>query len=134
MSDPFHSLAIAGSGMNVYRTWLDAIADNVANVNDVTSTDKAAFQERFIVAQAKSSNGRPDGAKVAAARFGNALGRVVYDPQNPQADKQGFVRLPDMDLTDQMAHMVVAQRAYQANVSAFQSARDAYAKALEIGK
>lgn len=134
MSDPFHSLSISGSGMNVYRTWLDAIADNVANVNNVTSTDKAAFQERFIVARAASTNGRPDGARVAAAKFGNALGRVVYDPQHPLADNEGFVRLPDMDLTDQMAHLVVAQRAYQANVSAFQSARDAYAKALEIGK
>lgn len=134
MSDPFHSLSIAGSGMNVYQTWLDAIADNVANINNVTSTDSAAFQERFIVAQARSANGTPDGARVAAARFGSALGRVVYDPQHPLADNEGFVRLPDMDLTDQMAHLVVAQRAYQANVSAFQSARDAYQKALEIGR
>src|SRR5262245_22418522 len=116
MSDPFHSLSISGSGMNVYRTWLDALADNVANVNDVTSTSQAAFQERFITAQAVTTNGRPDGAAVTAARFGSALGRVVYDPQHPLADKEGFVRLPDMDLSDQMAHLIVAQRAYQANV------------------
>jgi flagellar basal-body rod protein FlgC len=134
MTDPFHSLSIAGSGMNVYQTWIDAVADNVANVNNVTSTDSAAFQERFVVAQARQSGGRPDGAKIVGVRYGNALGRVVYDPQHPLADTKGFVRMPDMNLSDQMTHMIVAQRAYQANLSAFQSAREAYQQALEIGR
>jgi flagellar basal-body rod protein FlgC len=134
MSGPFHSLSISGSGMDVYQTWIDAIADNVANVNNVTSTDALAFRERFVVAQARTTNGRPDGAAVVAAKFGNPLGRIVFDPQHPLADANGFVRLPDMNLSDQMTSMVVAQRAYQANVSAFRSARDAYQRALEIGR
>jgi flagellar basal-body rod protein FlgC len=134
MSGPFHSLSIAGSGMDVYQTWIDAIADNVANVNNVTATNAPAFQERFVVAQARQSNGRPDGAVVARAEFGSALGRDIFDPQHPLADENGFVRIPDMDLTDQMTHMVIAQRAYQANVSAFRSAREAYQRVLEIGR
>jgi flagellar basal-body rod protein FlgC len=135
MTDPFHSLSIAGSGMDVYQTWMDAIADNVANINNVTSTDAPAFQERYVVAQAQvGQGGRPDGAAVTATKFGNPLGRVVYDPQHPLADADGFVRLPDMNLSDQMTNMVIAQRAYQANVTAFRSARDAYLKALEIGR
>ena len=135
MSGPFHSLAIATSGMDVYQTWLDAVADNIANVNTMTSTDEAAFQERFIVASsAQSSDGRPGGAVVERAEFGNPLGRLVHDPNHPLADAEGFVRAPDMDLTDQMTHMLIAQRAYQANVAAFERGRDAYQRALEIGR
>ncbi|MDH5290458.1 MAG: flagellar basal-body rod protein FlgC [Acidimicrobiia bacterium] len=135
MTDPFHSLAISGSGMDVYQTWMDAIADNVANINNVTSTDTAAFQERYVVASSRTGQGgRPDGAAVTGVRYGNPLGRIVYDPQHPLADADGMVRLPDMNLSDQMTNMVIAQRAYQANVTAFRSARDAYQRALEIGR
>lgn len=130
MSGPFHSLQIANSGMDVYQTWLDAVADNIANVNTVTSTDDAAFQERFVVAKAREDGG----VKVDRAEFGNPLGRISYNPQHPLADEDGFVRVPDMELSDQMTHMLVAQRAYQANVSAFKAARTAYETALTIGR
>jgi flagellar basal-body rod protein FlgC len=134
MSGPFHSLSISGSGMNVYQTWLDAIADNVANVNDVAPTGEPAYQERFVVARARQTDGRPAGAFVAGALFGNALGREVFDPDHPYADDDGLVRVPDMSLSDQMTNMLIAQRAYQANVSAFRAGRDAYLRALEIGR
>jgi flagellar basal-body rod protein FlgC len=134
MAGPFHSLSISGSGLDVYQTWLDAIADNVANINNVTSTDEPAFQERFVIAQARESGGRMEGARVSRLEFGNPYGRVVYEPNHILADEEGFVRLPDVDLAHQMTHMLVAQRAYQANVSAFRTARDAYQRALEIGR
>lgn len=120
--------------MDVYQSWLDAVADNVANINTMRATDEVAYQERFIIAQAAEENGRPAGAVVAGAAFGNAEGRQIYDPSHPLADEDGMVLGPDMDLSDQMTHMLAAQRAYQANVSAFERARDAYARALEIGK
>ncbi len=134
MSGPFHSLSIASSGMDVYQTWLDAVADNVANINTIRRTDEAAYQERFIVAQAVEEGGRPAGAVVSRSEFGSARGRQLYDPGHPLADEEGMVLAPDMDLSDQMTHMLAAQRAYQANVSAFERARDAYQRALEIGK
>lgn len=134
MSGPFHSLDIASSGMDVYQTWLDAVADNVANINTIGRTDEAAYQERFVVAQAIEEGGRPAGAAVTGAEFGNPRGRLIYDPAHPLADEDGMVLGPDMDLSDQMTHMLAAQRAYQANVSAFERARDAYLRALEIGK
>jgi len=134
MSGPFHSLSIAASGMDVYQSWLDAVADNVANINTMRPTDEPAYQERFIIAQAVEENGGPGGAAVVGAAFGDAGGRQIYDPTHPMADEDGMVLGPDMDLSDQMTHMLAAQRAYQANVSAFERARDAYARALEIGK
>lgn len=134
MPGPFHSLAISGSGMDVYQTWLDAIADNVANINNVSPTDEPAFQERFVIAQAAEGGGVMNGAEVRRIEFGNPYGQVVYDPEHHMADDEGFVRVPDVDLSHQMTHMLVAQRAYQANVSAFRTARDAYQQALQIGR
>jgi flagellar basal-body rod protein FlgC len=120
--------------MDVYQTWLDAIADNVANVNTIRPTDEVAFQERFVIASSVETKGRPGGATVAAAEFGNPLGRIAHMPEHPFADEEGYVRLPDMELSDQMAHLLMAQRAYQANVSTFRAAREAYQRALEIGR
>ena len=134
MSGPFSSLSIAGSGMDVYQIWLDAIADNVANINNVVSTDEPAFQERFVIARAQEPAGRMAGARVDRIEFGDPSGHTIYEPNHVLADEEGFVRVPNVDLGQQMTHMLVAQRAYQANVTAFRSARDAYQRALEIGR
>ncbi len=134
MSGPFSSLSISGSGMDVYQTWLDAIADNVANINNVTSTDEPAFQERFVIARAREDRGGMQGARVDRIEFGDPNGEVIYEPNHILADEEGFVRIPNVDLGHQMTHMLVAQRAYQANVTAFRTARDAYQRALEIGR
>jgi len=135
MAGPFHSLSISGSGMDVYQKWLDAISDNVANINNVSRTDEPAYRERFVIAQsAQSRDGRPNGAVVARAEFGSDQGREVYDPDHVYADEDGMVRLPDVNIADQMTNLLIAQRAYQANVTAFRTARDAYQRALEIGR
>jgi flagellar basal-body rod protein FlgC len=122
--------------MHVYKTWIDALSDNVANVNTVTRTNEAAFQERYIDARAVNygDNGVGAGARVAAVRWGDADGRLVHDPDHPLADENGMVRHPDMNLSDQMTSLIVAQRAYQANIAVFERARESYQRALEIGK
>ncbi|MGY6499379.1 MAG: flagellar basal body rod protein FlgC [Acidimicrobiales bacterium] len=132
----FGSLAITASGMNVYKTWIDATADNVANINVVRSTDEAAFQERFVIAEtAQYQRGVVGtGARVAGVTFGDPDGRIVYDPTHPLADAEGLARRPDMDLSDQMTNLIIAQRAYQANVTVFERARDSYLRGLEIGR
>jgi flagellar basal-body rod protein FlgC len=136
MSALFNSLAITGSGMGVYKSWIDATADNVANVNTVTSTDEPAFQQRFVLAAANENGAGSigNGARVAGVQFGDAEGRLVYDPAHPLADGNGMVRHPDMVLSDQMTNLIIAQRAYQANVTVFERARDAYLRGLEIGR
>lgn len=135
MSDMFSVLKVASSGMGVYKTWLNAVADNIANMNNVAPTDEAAFQERFInVASRVGADGIGDGAVVAGVEFGNPEGRVVYDRDHPYADENGMVRLPDIDLSEQMVYMQLAQRGYQANVRSFESAREAYETILSIGR
>jgi flagellar basal-body rod protein FlgC len=116
----FDSLGISGSGLLVHRKWLDAVSDNIANINNVTSTDQDAFQERLIVAQ--------------AVDYGSGEGRLVYEPDHPLADANGYVRYPDIDLGDQMTQLIMAQRGYQANLAVVERATSAYQAALQLGK
>ncbi|MEU4239302.1 flagellar basal body rod C-terminal domain-containing protein [Actinoplanes sp. NPDC026619] len=127
----FNAIGVAGSGVTVYRKWLDAVSDNIANIDTVTRTSEKAFQARYVVAQ-EASDG--NGAQVGGVALGNAQGIVTYDPENPLADNQGYVRRPDIDLGGQMAQMMMAQRAYQANLSVVDRAKDAYAAAINLGK
>lgn len=132
----FGAIDTAGSGLHVYRTWMDAVSDNIANMDNATSTSAPAFQERFVQAQAVgySPNGIGTGAEVSGVAFGDATGRVVSEPNNPLADANGMVRYPDVDLGEQMSQLLLAQRGYQANLAVVERAKDAYQQALELGK
>jgi flagellar basal-body rod protein FlgC len=138
----FPSIGTAASGMRVYQTWVDAVSDNVANINTIRPAGTAPFRERLVVAQSTGDRaggtgrgaGVGTGAHVAGVVFGSAEGRLAYQPDHPFADDQGMVRLPDVDLPTQMTNLIIAQRAYQANVTVFERARDAYLRALEIGR
>ena len=128
----FGSMDAASSGLVVYRKWLDAVSDNIANINDVRSTKDSAFQARYVVAQA-ANYGSAGGVQVAGIALGDAKGRVVNQPDNPLADAQGNVRVPDIDLADQMTQLIIAQRGYQANLEVVERAHDAYSDALPLG-
>jgi flagellar basal-body rod protein FlgC len=127
----FQAIGIASTGTTVYRKWLDAVSDNLSNMNDAVSTSHGAYQERHVVAQ-QASDGV--GAQVGGVVLGSSTGRVVYEPSNPLADKDGNVRYPDIDLASQMGQLMMAQRGYQANLSVVDRAKDAYEAALQIGK
>jgi flagellar basal-body rod protein FlgC len=130
----FDVLRISGSGLYANRKWMDAVSDNLANINTATSTDQSAFQERMIVVQAADYGSGQGGVQVAGAQFGSAEGRVVYEPDNALADADGYVRYPDIDMGDQMTQLIQAQRSYQANLSSIDRATDAYRAALQLGK
>ena len=128
----FGAIGVAGSGMTVYRKWLDAISDNLSNMSTVRSTDEDAFQARYVVAQ--SIEGGNGGVQVAGIALGSAEGRLVYEPDHPLADEDGNVRYPEIDMASQMTQMIMAQRGYQANAAVVDRARDAYQSALQIGR
>jgi flagellar basal-body rod protein FlgC len=114
----FNAIGVAGTGVTVYRKWLDAVSDNIANMDNVSRTSDKAFQARYVIAQ--------------EAQDGNGI--VTYDPDNPLADGEGYVRRPDIDLGGQMAQMMMAQRAYQANLSVVDRAKESYTAAINLGK
>ena len=130
----FGAIQTAGSGLTVHRKWLDAVSDNIANLNTVRRTSEDAFQTRYIEAQANDYGQVGSGVRVAAVRYGDPVGRMVYEPNHPLSDEQGMVRYPDVDLGDQMTQLMIAQRSYQANISVVERARAAYEQALGLGK
>jgi flagellar basal-body rod protein FlgC len=127
----FDAIGIAGSGLTVHRKWLDAVSDNIANANTAKSTDGAAFQARYILAQEGEGT---TGAYVAGTEYGSEAGRVVFEPDHPLADAEGYVRYPDIDLGAQMGSLIMAQRGYQANAAVVDRAKETYQAALQIGR
>jgi flagellar basal-body rod protein FlgC len=130
----FQALNISGSGMEVHKLWMNAISDNIANINDTKSTNEKAFQARYVIAKSVENGGTGAGVTTAGIELGSAEGRLVYDPQNPVADGKGYVRQPDIDLGDQMTEMIMAQRGYQANVANLDRVRSVYQTAIQMGK
>ena len=130
----FGAFGIAGSGVGVYRKWLDAVSDNIANISTVTRTDQDAFQAKYVVAQAVDYGSGEGGARVTGIARGSAEGRLVFEPNHPLADAEGYVKYPDIDLGAQMAQLMMAQRAYQANLAVVDRAKDAYMGAIQIGR
>jgi len=130
----FSAIGIAGTGVTVYRKWLDAIADNVANMNDAEPTSGQVFRARYVQARAVGYGTGEGGVAVAGTALGDAKGRLVHEPENPLADSEGYVKYPDIDLGSQMTQMIMAQRGYQANLTVVDRAKDAYQAAIQIGK
>ena len=127
----FNAIGVAGTGVTVHRKWLDAVADNIANVDNVNRTSENAFQARYVIAQAAQDG---NGVQVGGIALGSAEGKLSYEPDNPLADTEGYVRRADIDLGSQMAQMIMAQRSYQANLSVVDRARDSYTAAINLGR
>lgn len=140
----FDPISSAETGVNVSQTWMDAISDNIANMNDVTSPSQGAYQTRFVVAgdipgqvegtgpgsSAESQIG--GGTQVEGIALSSPAGVLEYDPTNPLANKAGMVRSANVDLGQQMTDMMLAQRGYEANLATITQAESAYQAALGL--
>ncbi len=127
----FDAIGIAGSALTTNRKWLDAISDNIANVNTARRTDEAAFQARYLEIEAGEGT---SGVHVKSDLYGSAEGRLSYQPDHPLADENGMVRMPDIDMAEQMSALIIAQRAYAANAAVVDRARETYLAGLQIGR
>jgi flagellar basal-body rod protein FlgC len=132
----FSAISTSGTGLSTFRTWIDVIANNMANINTVKPTSGAAFQAQYVQAQevSGSTDGVGAGVGVTALPLSSAAGRLTYQPDNPLADAKGYVRLPDIDMGEQMGNLIMAQRAFQANAAVVDRARETYLDAINIGK
>lgn len=126
----FESLRIAGSGLGMHQTWLDALSHNIANVNTVRGTDQEAFRAQLVVAESREDGG----VRVREIALTDAEGRLTYQPDHPLADEAGYVRLPDVEMSDQMSELIMAQRGFQASAQVTKFAQDTYSTAIAIGQ
>ena len=88
-------------------------------------TNGRAFQARYVIAQA-ADHGNAGGVQVAGIASAARQGRLVYEPDHPLADAEGYVRCPTSTSADQMTQLIMAQRGYQANLAVVDRAQDAY--------
>lgn len=151
----FDSMQISASGLSAERLRMDVIAQNLANVNSTrnaagakaTGPDDTAggYRRAEVVFQAVQGN---DGTSVLADNDGDSANgqgvqavaiqqdpsqlRSVYDPGHPDADDAGYVYLPNINPVTEMVDMMTATRAYEANVTAMNAAKNMALKALDI--
>ena len=139
----YDSFSISSSGMSAERLWLDIISNNIANLN-TTRTAKGGpykrqmpvFAQRLQAVMAGGGAMRPreSGVEVSRVTQDNAPPRLVYDPSHPDADKEGYVAYPNINIVNEMVNMMSAQRAYEANATALEASKSMAMKALEIGR
>jgi flagellar basal-body rod protein FlgC len=130
----FDALDIARSGADVSQLWLEAIAHNIANVNTIRSADEEPFRAQLIHAEeALDDNGVGQGTRAVEVIRSDGDPMLVFDPDHPLANEQGYVIRPVVDLAKEMADMIAAQRSYQMNLQVIKTNEETYQAALRIG-
>ena len=141
----FNAMQINASGLTLERFKLDTISTNIANVNTTRTEDgegpyikqSVVFEEDFQRANAQlvdNSNVKSAGVRIIGIDRDEDNVRLAYEPNHPDADEDGYVAYPNVDMADEMVDMMTAIRTYDANVTAINSSKDMLKRALEIGR
>lgn len=143
------TLNISGSGMTAQRLRLDVVADNIANIETTRTEDGGPYRRKMVVLEAQEPSFReilegavtgqqvnPAGSGVKAVSVVDDATELkpVYDPTHPDADEDGYVMMPNIDLVKETTDAMAASHAYQANITAFNTTRQMAQSALEIGR
>ncbi len=141
----FDGLSTSTSGLVANRLWLDVIANNIANANTTRTPQGGPYRrEQVVLGTAPSSSfssalsaasGQVPGAGVQVQGIVQDPSpfKLVYDPSNPDA-VNGYVQMPNVDVSTEMIDMITASRAYEANVTAFNASKQVDVQSLQIGK
>ena len=126
----FRAMNVSGSGLAAQRVRMDVIAENIANAETTRTAEGGPYRRlRVLVAPADDSTG---GVRIAGVMADDGPLKQVYDPSHPDADEQGYVELPNVDIATEMVDMVTASRAYEANAKALAIARAMVRDAIDI--
>ena len=133
----FESMEVAGSSLTAHRLWLDTISSNLANINTTRTLAGGPYKRRVPVFSEmldKTIGGYRDigGVRVTAIAEDNAAPRMTFQPDHPDANAEGYVAYPNVNLVREMTDMLVASRAYEANLSVVTTGRDMWNGALEV--
>ncbi|WP_297297361.1 flagellar basal body rod protein FlgC [uncultured Methylovirgula sp.] len=135
MIDPIEAaIAAATSGLEAHSTRMRVISENLANAESTAATPGANPYTRKLVTfedEMDQASGA-DLVKVAAIGYDRSPYRVEYDPGNPAADANGFVKLPNVNLISEMADMREANRSYSANIQVVKQARELFTMTVDL--
>ena len=138
----FNSLSISASGLTAERLRLDVVANNIANASTTRSADGGPYQKRAVVFREKlvremtgsGMNHVSRGVEVAAIVRDQSPPRIVYNPAHPDADENGFVAMPNVNLAIEMGDLITSTRAFEANITVINATKNMAMRALEIGR
>jgi flagellar basal-body rod protein FlgC len=145
----FDSLDVSASGLTAERLRMDVTAENLANAQTTRGANGQPYRRKEVVLQEIPQGGfgaslaaamgsrpgsaeRPGGVEVAGIVEDQTAYKTVYDPGHPDADARGYVRMPNVDTVTEMVDLISASRAYEANVTAMQTAKQMFAKTLDL--
>jgi flagellar basal-body rod protein FlgC len=142
----FKSMDISSSGLAAQRLRMNVLSANLANAQSTRGDDGGPYRRRDVVFQAIPTGEKFEDflngtqgtelrkVQVSEIHKDNKEPRRVYDPGHPDADGQGYVSLPNVQVMTEMVNMIAATRAYEANATAIDDAKQMAVKALEIGR
>ncbi len=143
----FQSFDINTSGLTAQRFRMDVISENVANVTTTRTEDGTPYTRKIVTLREKNvtpfskvlSNTREaylgNGVKVSKVSEDTESEYVMnYDPSHPDADENGYVSYPNVNIITEMTNMIDASRSYEANLTAFETSKAIALKGLELGK
>ena len=140
----FGAIDASASGMTAERLRLDVISNNIANVNTTRTTEGGPYRRKFVVFEPRQEDTafprtaggqlQLNGVRVYGIKQDDSPLRMIYEPGHPDADADGYVKMPNINIITEMVDMMTASRAYEANVTSVNVAKSMMLKALEIGK
>lgn len=128
------SIQSTGSALNAYRRQLDIVAQNIANAQTTRTENGTPYQRKVVSFEAVLDGDRPAGVRIDKIVSDDSPGPRLYQPNHPHADENGYVHMPNVNLTTEMVDMIKASRAYEANLSVAKTSRQMARQALEIGR
>ncbi|KOY13454.1 flagellar basal body rod protein FlgC [Paenibacillus xylanivorans] len=145
-----NSFSISASALTAQRLRMDVISSNIANAEttraSVTNGEAVPYKRKMVVLEPNKSSfnsllqnqmknsGSGEGVRVSEIREDQSPLKPVYDPSHPDANAEGYVYMPNVDIAKEMVDMISASRSYEANVTALNSTKAMISKALEIGR
>lgn len=132
MNDVFR---ISASALSAQALRLNTTASNLANAESAAGPDGKVYRAKQVVFQTAPIDGKAESAGVSVSRVveDTSAPRKLYEPKNPQADPDGYVSLPNVNVVDEMVNMISASRSYQTNVEVMNTAKALMLKALTLG-
>ncbi len=144
----FRAMEASASALTAERLRMDLIANNLANINTTRGANGEPYRRRYavqaerretfadVLARESGKPGPESGAGVRVTQIAEDQSefKLKYDPTHPDADQNGMVRLPNVDLLTEITDMMVSTRIYEANVTAFNAAKAMALRALDIGR
>jgi flagellar basal-body rod protein FlgC len=133
---------VTAGALNAQKTRLDIVAQNIANAQTTRGPDGQPYHRKVVsfetelVRQSGSSSLGPglQSVRVSAITNDKSEGQSLYDPQHPDADASGYVKMPNVNMAYEMIDLMTASRAYEANLSVVKNSRQMALRSLEIGK